>query len=111
MHCAHRERVRLRVDDLVHVGRYRKAVGMTLSNPPRAALWLNVPGNCRMRSEFEIGDCDLPDIKFILGSDGDDTQLVFERAALERFVQLSQWMLAVPVAPDSPIPPTSLQVS
>ncbi len=84
---------------------------MSVSNPPQAALWLTIPDNCWMRSEFEVGNGDLPDIKVILGSDSDDTQLVFERKALERFVALAQQMLAVPVTPDSGTPRTFLESS
>lgn len=69
---------------------------MSLSNPPEVALWLSIPDNCRMRADFEVGDNEAPDIHVILGSNGDDTHLLFEREALERFVTLAQRMLAVP---------------
>ena len=83
-----------------------------MSNPPQVALWLSVPGNCRMRGDFEVGVNEAHDIHVILGSNGDDTHLLFEREALERFVELAQRMLAVPrprirTAP----PPTVLESS
>lgn len=84
---------------------------MSLSNPPEAALWLRIPDSCRMRSEFEVGDHALPDIHILLGSDGDDKHLLFERQALERLVTLAQRMLVIPVTPDSPIPRTLLESS
>lgn len=58
---------------------------MSLSNPPEVALWLSVPDNCRMRGDFEVGDHEAP-----------DTHLVFERDALEQFIELAQRMLAEP---------------
>lgn len=82
-----------------------------MSNPPEAALWLNIPDDCWMRAEFEVGDHDLPDIHVLLGSDSDDKHLMFERTALERFVELAQRMLAVPVTPEAPTPRTLVDSS
>lgn len=79
------------------------------SSRPEAALWLSVPDNCRMRGEFEVGDRTLPDVHILLGSNGDDKHLLFEREALVRFVALAQRMLAIPVSPDSRIPRTLLE--
>ena len=70
-------------------------MSMSLSNPPQIALWLSVPDNCRMRGDFEVGDNEAPDIHIMLGSIGDDTHLLFEREALERFIELAQRMLAI----------------
>lgn len=80
-----------------------------LSNRPEAALWLSIPDNCWMRSEFEISDHTRPDVHILLGSNGDDKHLLFEREALERFVALAQRMLAVPVSSEGRIPPTLLE--
>jgi hypothetical protein len=52
-----------------------------LSNPPRVAVWPSVPDDCWMRGELEVGDHHAPNIHIILGSDGDDTNLIFEREA------------------------------
>lgn len=84
---------------------------MSLSNPPEAALWLRIPDNCRMRGEFEVGDHALPDIHVLLGNNGDDKHLLFEREALERFVALAERLLAVTVNPDSRVPRTLLESS
>lgn len=89
----------------------RKWCPVSLSNPPEAALWLSIPDSCRMRGEFEVGDHALPDVHFLLGNNGDDKHLLFEREALERFVTLAQRMLAVPVCPDSSVPRTLLDSS
>jgi hypothetical protein len=74
----------------------------------QVALWLTVPADCRMVGEFEVGD-DAPDIKVILGSSHDDVNLLFAREALERFVELAQRMLEIPLQADSrAVPPTVL---
>ena len=69
---------------------------MSLSHQPQIALWLSVPDKCRMRGDFEVGANQVPDIHVMLGSVGDDSHLLFEREALERFVELAQRMLAIP---------------
>lgn len=69
---------------------------MIQSKPPQVALWLSVPDTCRMRGDFEVGDHGVPDVHVILGDNGDDTHLLFEREALARFVELARRMLAVP---------------
>lgn len=81
---------------------------MNASNPPQVAVWLSVPSDCWMRGDFEVGNAEIPDIHVILGSDGDDTHLLFEREALERFVVLAQRMLAVPNSGVSRIPPSTV---
>jgi len=77
---------------------------VSLSMPPEVALWMSVHENCRMRAEFELGDCDAPNVHFIMGSDSDDKHLKFERVALERFTELAQRILAIPFEeyPQSP---------
>lgn len=70
---------------------------MSLSNPPRVAFWLTVPDHCRMVSGFEVGD-DGPDIEFFFGAERDGSHVLFERQALERFVELAQRALAVPLS-------------
>ena len=86
---------------------------MSLSNPPQVALWLSVPDACRMRADFEIGDHEAPDVHVILGNNGDDTHLLFQREALARFVELAQRMLAVPHprAPTAALSPVVLDSS
>lgn len=97
---------------------YRKRASLTtahvdvsISNPPRTGLWVNIPDECRMYSEFEIGDSDLPDIKISFDGSTNDTEIVFERTALERFIGLAQRTLAIPATPSSPCPDTRLMSS
>lgn len=57
-----------------------------MHNPPRVIAWLNIPDDCRMHVALNFDD----ELQFTLGnSPADDTTLVFERVALERFVQLA----------------------
>jgi hypothetical protein len=77
-------------------------------NPPEAALWLRIPDDCRMRGEFEIRTGELPDIHILLGTVDDDKHLLFERSALERFIDLAQRMLAIPLIPGSASPQAQL---
>ena len=79
-----------------------------MSNPPEVALWLTVPNDCRMCAEFENGDLEFPDIHIILGSNQQDQNLLFEREALTRFVELAQRILAIPVANEGPLPQLTL---
>lgn len=72
------------------------------------ALWLTVPDDCRMRGEFEARDQELPNIHIILGSNRDDQNLLFEREALMRFVELAERLLAIPVSSEGPIPRRAL---
>jgi hypothetical protein len=69
---------------------------MSLGNPPEVALWLRVPDDCRLRGDFEVGNNGKFDVHVALGGNGDDTNLLFERATLVRFVALAQRMLAIP---------------
>jgi hypothetical protein len=71
-----------------------------VNNPPTVALWLNIPEDCQMRGDFEPSSEIEPDIRVVLGDSADDTQLLFEREALERFVKLGQELLAVPRSAD-----------
>jgi hypothetical protein len=77
---------------------------MSLSNPPQVALWLTVPNHCRMVGGFEVGD-NSPHIEFFFGTERDGSHVLFERRALERFVELAQRALAVPLSSDKQAPP------
>ncbi|GAB3432797.1 hypothetical protein [Actinophytocola sediminis] len=68
-----------------------------IPNAPEKSVWLDIPDNCRMRGEF-TGD---HDIHLMFGNPDDGTNMLFERVALERFVQLANELLALPI-PDDP---------
>lgn len=68
-----------------------------IANRPEKSVWLDIPGTCHMRGEFTGDD----DIHVMFGDPSDGVDVLFERPALERFVQLATELLAVPV-PDDP---------
>lgn len=72
------------------------AFGMT-TNKPEAAVWLDIPEDCRISGEF-TGDLD---IHVVFGDVKDGVEMLFERPALERFVTLANELLAVSI-PDDP---------
>lgn len=66
------------------------------TNKPEAAVWLDIPADCRMTGEF-TGDFDL---HVVFGDIKDGVEVVFERPALARFVTLANELLAVPIPVD-----------
>lgn len=63
----------------------------------QVSIWLDISNGCLIQSEFN-GE---RDIQFTLGQFGQLQQtLLFERGALERFVQLATDMLTVPLPQD-----------
>jgi hypothetical protein len=68
-----------------------------MNNPPQVSVWLSVPDDCWMQGEF-TGD---RDIHLTFGEFGQQQNLLFERAALERLVRLASELLAVAL-PDDP---------
>lgn len=67
-----------------------------MPDPPQASVWLDVPEDCRMRGEF-TGD---RDIHVMFGNPDDGVNVLFERPALERFVEMANELLAVPLPDD-----------
>lgn len=68
-----------------------------ITNRPKASTWLDIPDSCHMRGEF-TGDLD---IQVMFGDPGDGVNVLFERPALERFVNLATELLAIPIPDDS----------
>ena len=68
-----------------------------IPNAPEKVVWLDIPGDCRIRGEF-TGDYD---IHIAFGDPKDGVDVLFERPALERFTQLAGELLALPI-PDDP---------
>ncbi|MFC4856859.1 hypothetical protein [Actinophytocola glycyrrhizae] len=68
---------------------------MTTSRPG-AAVWLDIPEDCRMSGEF-TGDHDL---HIVFGDVKDGVEMLFERPALERFVKLATELLTLPIPVD-----------
>jgi hypothetical protein len=64
--------------------------------PPEVAVWVKIPDRCRLAGEFDPGGGDDLDIHFMLGSPTDDVNLLFEREALRRFINLAEQLLAIP---------------
>lgn len=75
-----------------------------MNNPPRVLAWLEIPEDCHMSAELDYDG----DLRFTLGQVDQDTQhVVFERVALERFVQLANEALKIeqPKDPKADAPP------
>ncbi|MGH3677423.1 MAG: hypothetical protein ACRDU5_17130 [Mycobacterium sp.] len=69
-----------------------------MNNPPRLIAWLDIPDDCRMTVALNFDD----ELQFTLGnSPADDATIVFERVALERFVQLATDALKLELPADS----------
>lgn len=69
-----------------------------MNNPPRVAAWLNIPEDCRMAVELDYEN----DLRFTLGDPREDgLHIVFERSALERFVQLASDALKIEQSDDA----------
>jgi hypothetical protein len=56
-----------------------------------AAVWLEVPGDCRMQGAYN----EERDIHFVFGELSTGLSLTFERKSLERFVNLAAELLAM----------------
>ena len=67
-----------------------------MSNPPEASIWLSIPDTCRIQGSF-TGDLD---IQITFGGPIYGRDVLFERAALERFVKLASDLLTVPLSKD-----------
>lgn len=65
---------------------------------PETSVWLHIPGNCHMAGEFTSDR----DIRMVFGNLADETSVVFERVALERFARMAHELLAVPVHNEEP---------
>jgi len=63
-----------------------------------------------MAGEFEVGN-NTPDVKFTFGSERHDTNLVFERAALTRFIELASRLLDLPPESEPSAVPTTMLVA
>ncbi len=61
-----------------------------------ASVWLDIPRECRIRAEFTGGR----DIQFTIGEWCDGHTMVFERPALEEFVELAGQVLALSLPAD-----------
>ncbi|WP_154814986.1 hypothetical protein [Actinophytocola xinjiangensis] len=68
-----------------------------VADPPEKSVWLDIPESCRMGGEF-TGDLD---VHVTFGGPDDGVNVLFERAALERFVGLATELLACRI-PDDP---------
>ncbi len=72
-----------------------------MSNLSEDTVWVPIPNNCRIVGEFEIGHT-VPHITIFEGDR--DVHLLLEREVLDRVIQLSQQMLAVPEKRDPTLP-------
>lgn len=59
---------------------------------PHAAVWLDVPRSSHLRATFTVDG----DIHVMLGDPNDEVNVVFERPALARLVEVARELLAVP---------------
>lgn len=66
------------------------------TNKPEAAVWLDIPEDCRISGEF-TADYDL---HIVFGDLKDGVEMQFQRSALERFVQVATELLTQPIAVD-----------
>jgi hypothetical protein len=76
-----------------------------MTNRPEAAIWIDIPEDCHISGEF-TGD---RDIQIAFGGSNDSVGVVFERLALERFAQLVNELLAVPLPDDLKVDLPKLQ--
>jgi hypothetical protein len=76
-----------------------------MNNCPVASIWLDVPEDCRIACQF-TGD---GDVQFTLGEWHEGQVVLFERPALERFVQLATALLEKPTPIDSKAPSVVLE--
>jgi hypothetical protein len=67
-----------------------------ITDRPKASAWIDIPDSCPMRGEFTGDD----DIQVMFGDPNDGVNVLFQRPALERFVQLANELLAVPIPED-----------
>lgn len=65
---------------------------------PDKSVWLMIPGNCRVSGAFTSDR----DIRVVFGDLPEETTVVFERLALERFARLAHELLAVPAHHENP---------
>ncbi|GAB3446321.1 hypothetical protein [Actinophytocola sediminis] len=65
---------------------------------PDRSVWLMIPENCRVSGGFTNNR----DIRVVFGDPADETTVVFERFALERFARLAHELLAVPAYDEDP---------
>ena len=63
-----------------------------IPNKPEAAVWLDIPEDCRISGEFTADH----EVHIVFGDRKDGVEMLFERPALERFVQLATELLAQP---------------
>lgn len=66
--------------------------------PPDTSVLVHIPASCRMAGEFTLDH----DVRIEFGSVLDETCVVFERTALERFTTLAHELLAVPANEHAP---------
>lgn len=67
------------------------------SHKPGAAVWLDIPEDCRVSGEF-TADYDL---HIVFGDLRDGVEMQIQRPALERFVQVATELLAQPIPVDA----------
>lgn len=65
---------------------------------PATSIWLHVPRHCRMAGEFTSDR----DVRIEFGDLAEETSVVFDRIALERFTTLGNKLLEVPVYETEP---------
>lgn len=63
---------------------------------PMVGVYVKVPADCDVTYSYEVGG----DVEILLGTLRDGYEIIFERAALARFVEVAQHALAAPVDPD-----------
>jgi hypothetical protein len=68
-----------------------------MTNKPEAAVWLEIPEDCRISGRFNSHDV----VHIVFGDLKDGVEMMIERLALERFVVLANELLAEPVPVDS----------
>lgn len=75
-------------------------------NAPRVHVWLEIYNNCHIGATLHSGHDEL---RFTMsGPYQDDVNIVFERPALERFVQFADEALKLPLPENTAIDPPKL---
>ena len=68
-----------------------------MTSKPGAAVWLDIPEDCRVSGEFTADH----DAHIVFGDLRDGVEMHIERPALKRFIQVATELLAQPIPVDA----------
>lgn len=77
------------------------------TDQPHAAVWLDIPRGCRLRATFTAGF----DIEVMFGRPDDEVNMIFDRSALRRLVEVGSELLAAADPGDGKAPLSAVEGS